>query len=160
MSAPLLLVNIETHSHLSSVHETYASLYSRRGDLTKAQEHVMLADQQLKREGSFATTSWISGLCAYRSACVALLQGCIPQAIEEAEKSVALSKICSVPIGVRARSYHILSKALLRDPERQTEGEEARKEAQRLRSLLPNSRTDLSDESDSAFEKLVVIDHR
>lgn len=120
----------------------------------------MQAEEQLNREGSFATMSWFSGLCAYRAACVAILQNHIPRAIEEAEKSVAISKLCKVPIGVRARSVHILSKALLKDPERQKEGEEAREEAQRLRTILPEGHTDLSDESDMTYEKLVVMSSR
>ena len=55
---------------------------------------------------------------------------------------------------------HVLSKALLGDPERQEDGEEAREEAEWLRVLLPKGRTDLSDESDAAFEKLVNIIQR
>ena len=38
--------------------------------------------------------------------------------------------------------------------------EQARKEAQRLRSLLPDGRTDLSDETDAAFGRLVKMIHR
>ena len=60
---------------------------------------------------------------------------------------------------MRAQYAHVLSKALLRDPEPQ-EGEQARKETQRLRVLLPKARTDLSDEGDAAFERLVNMIQR
>lgn len=120
----------------------------------------MQADGVLTREGDFAKRSWISGLCSYRAACVAISQGRIPDAIKEAEKATAIGELVKESVGVRARYAHLLSKALLGDPERQEEGEQARKEAQRLRALLPQGRTDLSDESDTAFERLVNMIQR
>jgi hypothetical protein len=63
-------------------------------------------------------------------------------------------------MGTCTRYAHFLSKALLLDPNRQNEGEEARQEAQRLRKLLPSGRADLGDESDAAYEMLVNIIQR
>ena len=107
--------------------------------------------------GDFAATSWISGLCAYRAACVAILQGRTSKAIGEAETAVAIGRSCKAPVGVRARSTHILSKALSMDPNRRTDEKDARQQAQQLRKLLPPGQTDLGDESDHAYEMLVNI---
>ena len=74
----------------------------------------------------------------------------IADAIKEAEKAIAIGELVKASFGVRARYAHVLSKALLRYPERQEECEQARKEAQRLRTLLPKGRTDLSDGNDAA----------
>lgn len=144
----------------SSAHETYASLFSRKGEYERAQQHVILAREVLDKIGSYASVSWISGLCAYRAAFVAILQNQVQDAIDEARKATAIGRLYKVPFGHRARSTHVLFKALSMDPERKTEAEEARREAQQLRSLLPAGRTDLSDESDEAFEMLVNIIQR
>jgi hypothetical protein len=79
------------------------------------------------------------------------------KAVDEAEKAITIAKICKCPITMRARLTHILSKTLSMDPGRQKEAETARQEAQRLRRLLPDGRTDLRDESDEAYDSLVVI---
>ncbi|KAL9126140.1 MAG: hypothetical protein Q9217_004766 [Psora testacea] len=113
-----------------NVYETFASLFSRSGDFECAHREILQGDEVLINEGNYAKLSWISG---------------------EAEKAVAIGNLSRAPICVRARYTHILSKALLKDPERQAEGEERRKEAQRLHKLLPPGRTDLEDESDAAF---------
>ena len=75
---------------------------------------------------------------------------------------VARTKIYALKIvaSSMANSRHLLSKALSKDPDRQAESEEARREAQRLRSLLPKGRTDLGDKSDVAYEKLVTMIQR
>ena len=155
---PFLIPEILTQC--ASVHETYASLYSRSGNLDRAHTHVVQAEEVLAQEGTFATMSWISGLCSFRAASVAILQDRRQYAIEAAERSVAINKLYKAPIGVRARSVHLLSKAFSKDPDRQADSEEARREAQRLRSLLPKGRTDLGDESDMAYEKLVTMIQR
>jgi tetratricopeptide (TPR) repeat protein len=142
------------------VHETYASLFSRSGDFDRAQKHVILAQEGLNRIDGYASISWISGLCAYRAASVAILQGRVQDAIEEAQKAAAIGRLYKAPIGNRARSTHALSKAFNMDPERKTEAEGARQEAHRLRGLLPAGRTDLDDENDEAFEMLVNIIQR
>lgn len=73
---------------------------------------------------------------------------------------MAVAKISKCPIATRARLLHVLSKALLLDPQRKKKAEDAREEAQNLRRLLPEGRTDLGDESDEAYDLLVVIMHR
>ena len=122
--------------------------------------HVVQAAKALTREGDFAKRSWLSGLCSFRAACVAIAQGRISDAINEAQEAVAIGSLTKASIGVRARYMHVLSKAFFGDPERREDGGWARKEAQRLRALLPKGRTDLSDESDAAFEKLVNMTQR
>lgn len=84
------------------MHETYASLFSRSGDVERAQKHVKLAREVLDKAGGFAAISWISGLCAYRAACVAILQGRVQDAIDEAQKSVAIGRLYKAPIGSQA----------------------------------------------------------
>lgn len=145
---------------LNSVHETYASLFSRSGDWERAHEHVKLAREILEKTSGLAAISWISGLCSYRAACVAILQNRVQDAIDEAQKAVAIGRLYKAPTCSRARSQHVLSKALSKDSGRQVEAEDAKKEAQRLRGLLPSGRTDLDDESDHAFEILVNIIQR
>ncbi len=88
--------------------------------------HVVQTEEVLTHEGSFAKMSWISGLCSFRAASVAILQDRTQHAIEEAERSVAINKLYMAPIGVRACSHHLLSKALAKNPDRQAESEEAR----------------------------------
>lgn len=121
---------------------------------------MRLAKEVLAKPGGFAAISWISGLCAYRAASVAILQGRVQDAIDEAKNAVAIGRLYKVPIGSHARSTHVLSKALFMDSSQQTEAEDAKKEAQRLRKLLPPGRTDLMDESDHAFDLLVSIIQR
>lgn len=142
------------------MHETYASLFSRSGDWERAHTHVKLAREILDETGGFAAISWISGLCAYRAACVAILQNRIQNAIDEAQKAVAIGRLYKAPTGSRARSQHVLSKAFSMESGRQAEAEDAKKEAQHLRRLLPSGRTNLDDESDHAFEILVNIIQR
>ena len=115
----------EVLTQCASVDKTYASLYSRSGDLARVHTHVVQAEEVLTQEGSFAKMSWISGLCSFRAASVAILQDRTQHAIEEAERSVAINKLYKAPIGVRARSHHLLSKALAKNPDRQAESEEA-----------------------------------
>lgn len=71
-----------------------------------------------------------------------------------------IGQLYKASIGVLARYLHVLSKALLRDPEYLEESKVFRKDAQDLRALLPEGRTDLSDENDAAFEKLVNMIQR
>ena len=144
-------------THTSSVHETYASLFSRSGGFDRAQKHVILAREGLDKIGDYAPISWISGLCAYRAACVAILQDRVQDAIEEAKEAAATGRLYKAPIGNRARSTHVLSKAMKMDPERKTEAAAARQEAQRLRRLLPAGSTVLDDENDEAFEMVNII---
>ena len=143
-----------------SVSTKLTPLYIKSSEFTLAQTHIVQADEIFTREGGFAKRCWISGLCSYRAACAAISQGRIPHAIEQAEKAMAIGELVKASFGVRARYTHVLSKALLGDPERQEEGEQACKEAQRLRALLPKDRMDLSDESDAAFERLVNMFQR
>ena len=143
-----------------SVHETYASLFSRNGQLERARQHIELAREVLDRTGGYAAISWISGLCAYRAAHIAILQKRSQDAIDEAEKAVAIGRLYKAPLGSQARSTHVLYKALSLDVNRQADAKDARKEAQRLRKLLPPGRTDLNDESDHAYEMLVNIIQR
>lgn len=81
-------------------------------------------------------------------------------AIDEAQKACAIARLYKMPPGMRARFVHLLMKAYLMDEPKYGKEAEARKEAQRLRRLLPPGRTDLNDESDKAFDMLVDISVR
>jgi hypothetical protein len=109
----------------------------------------------LGKDGGFTSISWISALCAYRAACVAILQGRTEEAIAEAQKAVAFGRLYKAPIGARARSAHVLAKALALDPARQDDAANSKEEAYRLRHLLRPS--DPRDDSDHAYEILVSI---
>jgi hypothetical protein len=52
--------------------------------------HVGKSKELLDTAGGFARISWISGPCSYRAAEVAILRGQVQEAIEEAEKAVAI----------------------------------------------------------------------
>ena len=85
----------------------------------------------------------------------------IETAIDEARKAYGIAQTYQMPLGMRARFVHLLMKAYLTDERKYgMEAEEARKEAQRLRKLLPPGSTDLDDESDEAFDMLVDISVR
>ena len=85
----------------------------------------------------------------------------IETAIDEAKKACAIARLYNMPPGMRARFVHLLMKAYLMDEHKYgKEAEDARKEAQGLRKLLPPGRTNLDDESDKAFDMLVDISVR
>ena len=69
------------------IHETYASLYCRSGDLEQAKRHADLAIAALEEADGAATTSWTAGLCAYRAGEVAILQHRVQDAIDQAQRS-------------------------------------------------------------------------
>ena len=121
---------------------------------------MRLAKEVLADPSDIASISWIDRLCAYRAASVAILQGRVQDAIDEAKNAVAIDRSYKASIVSHARSTHVLSKALSMDSSRQAEAEDAKKEAQRLRRLLPSGWTDLEDESDHAFDLLVSIIQR
>ena len=146
---------------MCSIHQTKADLYLRWGKPDDAFRQVYLARTTLEGSGGFASISWISGIVSYRTSSVAIKQKNPDTAIDEAKKAVAIARLYKMPPGMRARFAHLLMKAYLMDPEKYgKEAEEARQEAQRLRRLLPNGRTDLDDESDRAFDMLVDISVR
>jgi len=79
---------------------------------------------------------------------------------EETERAVAIGKLVKVPVGILSRCTHAFSKSLATDASRQEESEVQRKEARRLRSQLPDGGGNLDDESDTAYESIVKMDHR
>lgn len=142
------------------IYETYASLFRRSGDLERAKQNVDLAQEVLEEAGGSATGSWTAGICAYRAAEVAISQNRVQDAVEEAQKASTLARLYKSPIGTLARATHLLSRAYFMDPSREADAEQARRDAQRLRELLPPGRTNLDDESDEAYENLVEIIQR
>jgi len=146
---------------LAFIHQTKANLYLRWERVEDAKTQVALARSTLETSGGFASISWTSGIVAHRTASVAIEQHEIDTAIEEARKAAAIARLYKMPPGMRARFVHYLMNAYLLDPAKyQKEADEQRREAQRLRGLLPPGRTDLNDESDEAFDMLVDISVR
>ena len=88
---------------------------------------MKLAREVLKDTDGFATISWINGLCAYRVTCTTILQDGVQDAIDEAQKAVAIGRLYKAFTGSHARSTHVLIKALFMDSGRQVEAEDARK---------------------------------
>ncbi|KAG9253126.1 uncharacterized protein F5Z01DRAFT_689273 [Emericellopsis atlantica] len=151
----------ESWYSLAFAHHSKANLYIRWGRYDAASEQVALARATLSKSGGVASISWASGIVSYRASSVAILQNVQEVAVDEAKKAVAIARLYKMPPGARARFSHLLMKAYLMDPEKYgKEASEARSEAQRLRKLLPPGRTDLSDESDRAFDLLVDISVR
>ena len=130
------------------------------GDFERADRVILEGTKILTNEGNYAKQSWVGGLYSFRTAHVAVSQDRIPDAIKTAELAVAISRSSRAPTCVLARYTHLLSKALLKDHERQIEGEKKKKEAQRLRKLLLPGHRDLDDESDAAYDRLVNIVQR
>ncbi|KAL8948298.1 MAG: hypothetical protein Q9222_005505 [Ikaeria aurantiellina] len=146
---------------LAFIHQTKAALYLRWNRSDEANQQALLARTTLEGSGEFASISWLSAIVSHRTFSVAIKQKNTDIAIEEAKKAVAIARLYNMPAGMRARFAHYLMKAYLMEPEKyEQEAEEARKEAQRLRKLLPPGRTDLDDESDGAFDMLVDISVR
>ncbi|KAL8715178.1 MAG: hypothetical protein Q9220_001136 [cf. Caloplaca sp. 1 TL-2023] len=146
---------------LAFIHQTKAALYLRWNMVDQATHHVRLARTTLAESGDFASISWISGIVSYRVSTIAIKQKNTDSAIAEAKNAVSKARQYKMPPGMHARFEHLLMKAYRLEPEKYgQEAEKARKEAQRLRKLLPPGRTDLEDESDEAFDRLVDISVR
>ena len=146
---------------LAFIHQTKANLYLRWGKVDQAADEIVVARTILESSGGFASISWISGIVSYRASTVAIAQKKTEVAIDEANKAAAIARLYKMPLGMQARFNHLLMKAYLLEPDKYgKDAEEARQEAQRLRKLLPPGKTDLEDESDEAFDKLVDISVR
>ncbi|KAJ8131732.1 hypothetical protein O1611_g1895 [Lasiodiplodia mahajangana] len=144
-------------------HLTFASLWTRMGRLDDAKESVQTAHKIVSVYSVYhwhAKGSWLNSYCAYRGGVVAMLQGRIKHAIIMTGDAVSYGKTSNVPIGILSRYTHAFSEALAMDPAQHDESEIQRLEARRLRSRMPGGGGDLDDESDAAFEKLVMMDHR
>ena len=153
--------SFESWYTLAFIHQTKANLYLRWDKVDQAADEVEVARTILESSGGFASISWISGIVSYRASTVAIAQEKTEVAIDEAKKAAAIARLYKMPPGMQARFNHLLMKAYLLEPDKYSKAaEEARQEAQRLRKLLPPGRTDLKDESDEAFHKLVDISVR
>jgi hypothetical protein len=71
-----------------------------------------------------------------------------------------LARLYKSTIGTLARATLLLLKASSMHPSREADAEQARKGAQQLREILPPGRTNLDDESDQAYKKLVELIQR
>ncbi|KAL8823250.1 MAG: hypothetical protein Q9191_006031 [Dirinaria sp. TL-2023a] len=146
---------------LASIHQTKADLYLRWEKLAEAIDHIYRAGQLLKGSADVPSVSWLSGIVSYRFSCICVKQNGAVLAIWEAKNALAIARLCHMPLGMRARFQHLLMKAYLIEPDRyEKEANQARGQAQWLRSLLPSGKTNLSDESDQAFDMLVDISLR